>query len=82
MVRESEQSETLNCPTNIPIVVDTRVRAHDPSGEFKSTSPSYLLMLDLLPHEFGMSGELERVGVTLGELSISTLYISLLIAYV
>ena len=34
-------------------------------------------MLDLLLHEFVMSGELERVGVTLGELSLSQHYVYL-----
>ena len=32
-------------------------------------------MLNLLPQEFWTSGELERLGVTLGELSLSQHYI-------
>ena len=42
-----------------------------PTSEF----PSYLLILNLLPQEFGILRELERFGVTLGELSLSQHYI-------
>ena len=51
--------------------------AHDPNGELKLASPSDLLMLSLLPHKFGMLGELEWVGVTLDELSLSQHYVYL-----
>ena len=58
---------SLSCQTNIPL---------SSIPGFVLMIPMYLLMLNLLLQALGMSGELERVGMTLGKISLSRHYIS------